>query len=118
MELLAFPDVGFADVIRLDSRFSEISAEIAQQMEREALYANYIARQQKDVDLLRKDEALSIPDDFDYIGLDGLSNELTSKLVAARPATLAQVSRIEGMTPAGLTLILAKIRQKSRKKSA
>ena len=118
MELLAFPDVVFEDVIRLDSRFAEISTEIAQQMEREALYANYIARQQKDVDLLRKDEALRIPDDFDYIGLDGLSNELTSKLVAARPATLAQVGRIEGMTPAGLTLILAKIRQMNRKKSA
>ncbi|MFK7763339.1 MAG: tRNA uridine-5-carboxymethylaminomethyl(34) synthesis enzyme MnmG [Roseobacter sp.] len=118
MQLLAFPDVGFDHVLALDDALEEVPSEIRVQMEREALYANYIQRQQKDIDMLRKDEAQKIPVDFDYEGLDGLSNELTFKLLKVRPETLAQMSRIDGMTPAALTLILTKIRQSQRKKIA
>lgn len=118
MQLLAFPDVGFAEVNLLDQRFAEIDVEIQRQMEREALYANYIHRQQRDIELLRKDEEQYIPADFDYTSMDGLSNELKSKLIAVRPSSLAQVARIDGMTPAALTLILARLRQKKRKQSA
>jgi len=118
MQLLAFPDVSFDEVLQLNVDFSAIPPDIQVQMEREALYANYIQRQQKDIDLMRKDEAQSIPLDFPYEALDGLSNELKQKLIAANPATLAQVGRIDGMTPAALTLILAKIRQMQKKKSA
>ena len=118
MQLLAFPDVSFDEVLQLNVDFSAIPPDIQVQMEREALYANYIQRQQKDIDLMRKDEAQSIPVGFPYEALDGLSNELKQKLIAANPATLAQVGRIDGMTPAALTLILAKIRQMQKKKSA
>lgn len=118
MQLLAFPDVSFVEVGALDESFKSIEPEIQQQMEREALYANYIERQQKDIALLRKDEEHLIPADFDYVGLDGLSNELTAKLEAVRPTSLAQASRIDGITPAALTLILAKLRQIKRKKLA
>ena len=117
MQLLAFPDVDFMTVARLSDDFSEIGVEAARQMEREALYANYIERQKKDIAMMQRDEAQAIPADFSYETLEGLSNELKSKLIKVKPATLAQVSRIDGMTPAALTLILAKIRQ-SRKKSA
>ena len=117
MQLLAFPDVDFATVAKLSDDFGAIAPDTARQMEREALYANYIERQKKDIELMRKDEAQVIPAEFDYEVLEGLSNELKLKLSAARPATLAQVGRIDGMTPAALTLILAKIRQ-SKKKTA
>ena len=116
-QLLAFPDVGFDEIIQLNPEFGLLEEEIALQMSREALYANYIERQAKDIAMLQKDEAHSIPADFSYVGVDGLSNELTSKLEAARPANLAQAGRIDGMTPAALTLILAKLRQLSKKRA-
>ena len=118
MQLLAFPDVTFDEILKLDESFASVSPEIRCQMEREALYANYIQRQQKDIDMMRKDEAQAIPVDFPYEALEGLSNELKQKLMAAKPATLAQVGRIDGMTPAALTLILARIRQMNKKKTA
>ncbi len=118
MQLLAFPDVTFEQMLQLNEDFSSTSPEVRRQMEREALYANYIQRQQKDIDLMRKDEAQAIPVGFPYESLEGLSNELKQKLIAVKPATLAQVGRIDGMTPAALTLILAKIRQMQKKKSA
>lgn len=118
MQLLAFPDVSFAQITALDAALSTISRDIQAQMEREALYANYIERQQKDIALLQKDEGHRIPEDFDYAGLDGLSNELTAKLDAVRPTSLAQASRIDGITPAALTLILAKLRQAERRRRA
>ncbi|MEP0964865.1 MAG: tRNA uridine-5-carboxymethylaminomethyl(34) synthesis enzyme MnmG [Roseobacter sp.] len=118
MQLLAFPDVSFKDINALDKQFSSISVETQRQMEREALYANYIRRQQKDIDLIRRDEAQKIPNDFDYKALEGLSNELKSKLLSALPENIGQAGRVEGMTPAALTLILAKLRQMARKKTA
>ena len=118
MQLLAFPDVKFRDVEGLNRSYATLDPEISCQMEREALYANYIERQRKDIELLRKDEHQKIPEDFDYDTLQGLSNELKSKLLATRPTTLAQMGRIDGMTPAALTLILAKIRQTEKRRRA
>ncbi|WP_375229434.1 tRNA uridine-5-carboxymethylaminomethyl(34) synthesis enzyme MnmG [Roseobacter sp. S98] len=118
MQLLAFPDVNFGVISGLDERFDQIDAETRLQMEREALYASYIHRQQKDIELLRKDEAQKIPAEFDYEELEGLSRELQVKLSSARPETLAQAGRVDGMTPAALTLILARLRQDKKRKSA
>lgn len=118
MQLLAFPNVGFSEVGYLDPSFEGIDIETRNQMEREALYANYIQRQQKDIELMQKDESLLIPQGFDYAAMEGLSNELKVKLVATQPSSLAQVSRIDGMTPAALTLILARLRHLKRKQSA
>ena len=118
MQLLSFPDVTFDELVHLNESFGRFDAETRKQMEREALYANYIARQRKDIDLMRKDESQAIPQDFDYAALDGLSNELKAKLSVARPANLAQAGRIDGMTPAALTLILSRLRQDRKKRSA
>lgn len=115
LEILSFADVTFADVASLRPEISEIDKEIQEQIKRDALYANYIERQKRDVEALRKDEAHSIPGDFDYESLSGLSNELRQKLIAVRPATLGQAGRVEGVTPAALTLILAKLREKQRR---
>ena len=116
-ELLAFADVGFEDLLALRPELSDIRAEIQEQLKRDSLYAQYVARQAKDVDNLRRDEAHAIPADFDYGILGGLSNELRQKLAAVRPETLGQAGRVEGMTPAALTLILARLRMAERRAS-
>jgi len=118
MDLLAFPGVSFADVGCLDDRLEFVRPEIALQMEREAVYAHYIERQRKDVEALRKDEMAVIPAGFVYSEIDGLSSELKSKLTANRPQNLGQASRIDGMTPAALALLLAKIKQHAKSKQA
>ena len=117
-QVLAFPKVFFEDLIPLNPELSAVDTEIRRQVEKDALYANYIARQQRDIDLLQKDEALKIPSDFDYGSARGLSNEISIKLEAARPASIGQAARIDGITPAALTLLLALLRKDSRKKSA
>ena len=117
MDLLAFPGVTFDDLDRLDPTLADIAPEIRRQLEREALYARYIERQQNDVAALRRDEAVAIPPGFAFATLPGLSAELRSKLERIRPATLAQAARIDGMTPAALTLILARLRAGRRRAS-
>ncbi|PQO24433.1 tRNA uridine-5-carboxymethylaminomethyl(34) synthesis enzyme MnmG [Rhodobacteraceae bacterium WD3A24] len=117
MELLAFPSVCFEDLEALDRSLADVAMPIREQLEREALYANYVARQEADVAAMRRDEALAIPEDFDYRELSGLSNELTEKLERARPATLGQAARVEGMTPAGLTLVLVSLRQRDARRA-
>ena len=112
--LLAFPDVAFDDLLRLDPSLTDLDPEIREQISRDAMYATYIDRQANEVEALRRDEAHEVPPDFDYRMLSGLSFELTAKLERARPATLAQAGRIDGMTPAALTLILAAIRRKQK----
>lgn len=114
VQVLAFPDVEFADMFGLFPELAKTEKEIAQQVERDALYSNYIARQQKDVDALKRDEAQIIPEDFDYEGIDSLSNELKLKLGRVQPMNIAQAGRVDGMTPAALTLLLAKLRQRKR----
>ncbi len=115
--LLSFADVTFADVVALRDELSAIENDIGEQLKRDALYAQYIKRQARDVESLRRDEAHKIPDEFDYSELVGLSNELRQKLSTVRPSTLGQAGRVEGVTPAALTLILAKVRQRSRKQA-
>lgn len=117
-ELLSFPDMSFEKLGCLSNRVEAIPLPIQQQLSRDALYANYIERQKRDVEALRRDEALEIPADFSYRTLSGLSNEIVAKLERVRPQNIAQASRIEGITPASLTLILAHIRQSDRKKRA
>jgi tRNA uridine 5-carboxymethylaminomethyl modification enzyme len=117
-QILSFPDVGFADLLRLDPSYAEIDPESQEQLARDALYASYIDRQARDVAMMKRDEAHAIPEDFAYQPIDGLSNELKGKLERVRPENLAQAARIEGMTPAALSLILAKLRQAAREKIA
>ncbi|MBE0453434.1 MAG: tRNA uridine-5-carboxymethylaminomethyl(34) synthesis enzyme MnmG [Roseovarius sp.] len=118
MQVLAFPGVEISDLTRISGDFAAIAPGIADQLKKDATYLNYIKRQARDVEMLRRDEAIEIPPGFDYIGIDGLSNELKAKLGAARPETLAQAARIEGMTPAALALVLVKLRQDARVRSA
>ena len=113
-ELLSFGDDAPEVVGGLFPEFAAYSAVIRQQVANDALYARYLHRQDNDADLLRREEAAVIPADFDYGQLSGLSNELKLKLVRLTPDNLAQAAKIEGMTPAALTLILAHIRKAKR----
>jgi tRNA uridine 5-carboxymethylaminomethyl modification enzyme len=110
-QILAFPNVNFSDLLPLMPALGSLDDETQQQLSREATYANYIARQQRDIDRIAKDEAHVIPSLFNYKPIDGLSNELKAKLQVVRPSTLAQAARIDGMTPAALALLLSKIKQ-------
>ncbi|MHA7867322.1 MAG: tRNA uridine-5-carboxymethylaminomethyl(34) synthesis enzyme MnmG [Salipiger thiooxidans] len=117
-QLLAFPDVTMATLVSGEPAFSEIEPEIALQLQRDALYANYIERQKRDVEALRRDEAMVIPRDFDFASIEGLSNELKHKLSLARPENLAQAGKVDGMTPAALSLLLLRLRRHGQVKSA
>jgi tRNA uridine 5-carboxymethylaminomethyl modification enzyme len=115
--VLAFPDVDFEDIVRLAPELSSVEADIRLQVERDALYSNYIERQSRDIQAMKRDEGIEIPLDFDYSALASLSNEMKLKLGQSRPKNLSEASRIEGVTPAALTLLLAHIRksEKSRR---
>lgn len=114
-QLLSFKDVTIQTLAPLDDRFDIVAPDIAEQIRKEALYANYTARQEKDVQNLRKDEDLRIPKDFDFEKLSSLSNELKTKLLKVRPESIAQASRIEGMTPAALTLLIMSLRKGAKR---
>lgn len=115
MELLSFPDINFAKLAEMWGELEGTSVSIAEQIERDALYANYIDRQNRDAASLKKDETVAIPLDFPFAEIDGLSNEMKSKLIAHRPENLSQASKIDGITPAALTLILANLKKKAKK---
>lgn len=117
-KLLSMPDVTFDILVGGAPELAAIAVEVRDQLARDALYANFIDRQRQDAEHLRRDEAVTIPESFDYAALDGLSAELKAKLLRKRPHTLAQAARIEGMTPAALTLILAIIRRDGRRRAA
>ena len=112
MELLAFPNVKVDYFLRALPELSDISHECKEQVERDALYSNYVGRQLRDAELLKRDESVVLPLDFDYYNISGLSNELTQKLSISRPENIGQASRVDGITPAALTLILANLRTK------
>ncbi|AWB50052.1 tRNA uridine-5-carboxymethylaminomethyl(34) synthesis enzyme MnmG [Gemmobacter aquarius] len=113
-DLLSFGEEALAVVEGFCPEFAAFPEQIKRQVATDALYAQYLHRQTNDAALLRREENEAIPSDFDYAGLSGLSNELKLKLCRHLPENLAQASRIEGMTPAALTLILAHLRKARR----
>src|SRR3974390_1008664 len=116
-EILSYPTVGIGDVARIGPHFGELPAKIAEQIEIDAKYEVYLSRQAADVAAYRRDESFSLPDDLDYAALPGLSNEVKQKLVAQKPRTIGHAARIDGVTPAALTLLVAHVRR-GRSKSA
>ena len=112
-DILSYPDISIEDVGALWPAINSFSAEISEQVSIDALYSHYIERQNRDQLAIKKDEGHFISDDFNYDSLSGLSNELKSKLNERRPANLAQAAKVDGMTPAALMLILAKLKQKN-----
>jgi tRNA uridine 5-carboxymethylaminomethyl modification enzyme len=110
-ELLSYPDIGIADLARIWPQLGELDRRIAEQIEIDAKYDVYLSRQAADVESYRRDESLALPEDLDYAALPGLSNEVRHKLQAQRPRTIGQAGRIDGITPAALTLLVAYLRR-------
>jgi tRNA uridine 5-carboxymethylaminomethyl modification enzyme len=114
-ELLAYPEVGWAEVTRIWTELSAIDRGIAAHLEIDAKYDVYLKRQTADVEAFRRDEGLVLSD-VDYADVPGLSNEARSKLKATRPRTVGQAGRIDGMTPAALGILAAYLRREARRK--
>jgi tRNA uridine 5-carboxymethylaminomethyl modification enzyme len=117
-DLLSYPDIDIPRLAEIWPEIGALDAAIASQLAIDARYAVYVSRQEMDVAAFRKDEAISIPADFAYNGLPGLSNELRQKLSRTRPASLGQAARLDGMTPAALMLLLAHVKKGRSAKSA
>ena len=125
LALLKRPEFGYAEVVDLVGRSDSLDAmqneqreQVELQLEVQAKYAGYIDRQEREIAKHAKQESLRLPVDIDYDLVDGLSNEARQKLVAARPATLGQASRLEGMTPSAVSLILVHLKKRQLRKSA
>jgi tRNA uridine 5-carboxymethylaminomethyl modification enzyme len=106
-----------ADLTLVWPRLGELPAKIAEQIEIEAKYEVYLSRQAADIASYRRDESFELPDDFDYAALPGLSNEVRQKLIGQKPRTIGHAAKIDGVTPAALTLLVAHVR-KGRSKTA
>jgi len=113
-ELLSYPDVNWPVIVTAFPDLSDIDPAIGEQLTIEAIYANYLQRQDADILAFRRDEAITLPAALDFDGIGGLSSEAREKLKAARPVTLGQASRIEGVTPGAVTAILAHIKSTRR----
>ncbi|WP_435684226.1 tRNA uridine-5-carboxymethylaminomethyl(34) synthesis enzyme MnmG [Sedimenticola selenatireducens] len=114
LDLLARPDVNYAQLCGLPSLGPALGdGEAAEQLEIQARYAGYIKRQQVEIDRLQANDALKLPDSFDYAAVRGLSAEVREKLIRRRPATIGQASRIPGLTPAAISLLLIHLKRKS-----
>jgi tRNA uridine 5-carboxymethylaminomethyl modification enzyme len=117
-DLLAYPNLGLADLARIWPAFGALSPAIAAQLEIDAKYAVYLDRQAQDVAAYRRDESLVLSDDLDFTQVAGLSNEMKQKFSAHRPRTVGQAGRLDGVTPAALTLLAAHVRRDGGRRAA
>ena len=111
-QLLSYPTIGFDDLAAIWLELGGMSPGVREQIEIDALYAGYLDRQEADVVAFQRDENLRLPVDLDYAAVGGLSNEVRQKFAAARPVTLGQAGRIEGVTPGALTALLAHVKKR------
>jgi len=126
-DLLKRPEYGYADIVALpeigasealDAMVDEQREQVELQLEVQAKYAGYIERQQREIAKQAKQESLRLPEDIDYAIVDGLSNEARQRLESSRPVTLGQASRLEGMTPSAVSLLLIHLKKRQLRRSA
>ena len=117
-DLLALPDVPRVSLSDIWPELLDIDRDVLDQMEHDARYAPYIERQKRDTEALQRDKMVEVPNDLNFLGISGLSGELAGKLNRIRPQNLDQASRIEGMTPAALALILVHAKRAKDQKTA
>ncbi|NNF96192.1 MAG: tRNA uridine-5-carboxymethylaminomethyl(34) synthesis enzyme MnmG, partial [Halobacteria archaeon] len=121
LDLLRRPDVTYHVLMTLPGADKAVSDEkVAEQVEIQAKYAGYIQRQQEEIVRQRRHEDTAIPANFDYHGVNGLSAEVQEKLLRIRPETIGQASRIPGVTPAAISLLLVYLKRnnETRNKNA
>jgi tRNA uridine 5-carboxymethylaminomethyl modification enzyme len=113
LELLKRPELTYVDLMKIEGLGPAIeNSAAAEQVQIAAKYAGYIERQAQDIERNKKHENTALPVEFDYDGVSGLSNEIKQKLKDIRPETLAQASRISGVTPAAISLLLVYLKKK------
>jgi tRNA uridine 5-carboxymethylaminomethyl modification enzyme len=110
-QLLSYPSIGWSDLERIWPDLAAVSAPVRERLETDATYAVYLDRQKADIAAYRRDESVVLEESIDFQGLPGLSNEIKAKLDRVRPRTIGQAARIEGITPAALTLLAAHARK-------
>ena len=110
-ELLSYPTITMADLAKIWPRFGELAPKVAEQIEIDAKYDVYLSRQATDIAAYRRDESFTLPEDLDYAALPGLSNEVRQKLAAQKPRTIGHAAKIDGVTPAALTLLVAHVKR-------
>ena len=111
MNLLARPEIDYRSLIELTGMGVE-DAQVAEQVEIKTKYAGYIDRQQDEIARLRASENITLPADLEYSSISGLSKEIQHKLSLARPETLGQASRIPGVTPAAVSLLMIHLKKR------
>jgi len=112
MDMLRRPEVDIDNLLRFTDE-TELDEQVAEQVAIQAKYAGYIDRQQTEIHRTQRYEHLKLPDNVDYSLVSGLSNEVSEKLKKQRPETLGQASRIPGVTPAAISLLLVHLKKKS-----
>jgi tRNA uridine 5-carboxymethylaminomethyl modification enzyme len=113
MDLLRRPEVRYRDLMSLEGVGpGESDPAVVEQLEVGARYAGYIERQQQEIERLRRSEETVLPEDIDYDNVHGLSAEIRQKLADHRPATIGQASRISGVTPAAVSLLLVHLKKR------
>jgi tRNA uridine 5-carboxymethylaminomethyl modification enzyme len=115
LDALALADFTFDHLRQLDQDVEQFPVQVQDQVKKDALYAHYIARQERDIAAMERDEKHAIPESMDFSAIKGLSNEIVAKLTATRPATIAHAGRIEGMTPAALMLIIGATKRQQQR---
>ncbi|SFG72695.1 tRNA uridine 5-carboxymethylaminomethyl modification enzyme [Methylobacterium gossipiicola] len=113
-QLLSYPTIDWSHLVTVWPDLADVPQRIAERLRTDATYAVYLDRQQADIASFRRDEAVALPVRLDYGAIPGLSNEMRAKLETVRPGTLGQAARIEGVTPAALTLLAAHARRGDR----
>ncbi len=111
-EFLGYPNIDRETFMAMWPEAHDLPVSVLDQLQIESMYSGYVERQAADIEAFKRDEALILPADFDYGSVHGLSNEAREKLASVRPRTLGQASRIDGMTPAALTLLLAHVKRR------
>jgi tRNA uridine 5-carboxymethylaminomethyl modification enzyme len=111
LDLLRRPEFSYADIANLKGEGS-LNPQVTEQVEIAVKYAGYIDRQQEEIDRLHRSEAIAIPAGFDYVSVKGLSHEVTHKLTQAQPSTIGQASRVPGITPAAISLLLINLKKR------
>jgi tRNA uridine 5-carboxymethylaminomethyl modification enzyme len=117
-ELLSYPKLGMTEVGRIWPELAGLAPKIAEQLEIDAKYAVYLDRQSADIESYRRDERFELPEQLDYLALPGLSHEIRQKLHLQRPGTIGHAGRIDGITPAALTLLVAHVRRSAKGRPA
>ena len=110
-EILKRPEVSFSDLIQFDSGLSDFDREARDQVEIQIKYEGYLMRQQEQIERFKRLENLKIPEDMDFQSIIGLSTEVKEKLSTLRPISIGQASRISGVTPAAISILIVNLKK-------